>query len=194
MKNKIAMLTVTGALLSTVLVPFSDAQAAENTPKTVANQVKKIEPQIISYEAKSPFKEPDMSANPNGTLMIQDGGQKVIVNDGGFNWRWLNSYEGDNVVWNQFDKHMSSALMAGLGGSIAGILVYNFAKGVAGYISAQLIASIHRNANDNVWYTVHKLYDYDAVNVYVKYRVWVYSDPSKSRGSLIKFYEEIHRT
>ncbi|UIJ70207.1 hypothetical protein LW858_33705 (plasmid) [Bacillus cereus] len=89
---------------------------------------------------------------------------------------------------------MSSALMAGLGESIAGIIVNTFAKGVAGYISSQLIASIHKNANENVWFTVHKFYDYDAVNVYVKYRVWVYSDPSKSRSSIVKFYEEIHRT
>ncbi|PGO56280.1 hypothetical protein CN980_31965 [Bacillus cereus] len=211
MKSKIATLTVTGALLSTVFVPFSDAQASENTKQTVANHSEAIQPQVISNESKapykepiqpqiiesevkSPFKDPGMSVNQNGTLMIQDGGQKVIVADGGFNWQWLGSYDGDNVAWSTFDKHMSSALMAGLGGSIAGIVVYNFAKGVAGYITGQLINTIHKNANEKIWYTVHKFYDYDAVNVYVKYRVWVYSDPSRSRGSIIKFYEEIHRT
>ncbi|PDZ06301.1 hypothetical protein CON03_08580 [Bacillus cereus] len=211
MKKKVAMLTVAGALMSTVFVPFSDAQASENTQKTVANHSETIQsqivsneskapfkapiqPQIIESEAKSPFKDPGLSVNQNGTLMIQDGGQKVIVNDGGFNWQWLGSYDGDNVAWNAFDKHMSSALIAGLGGSIAGILVKNFAKGVAGYITSQLIGSIHKNANENVWFTVHKFYDYDAVNVYVKYRVWVYSSPSRERSSIIQFYEEIHRT
>lgn len=89
---------------------------------------------------------------------------------------------------------MSSALLAGLGGSIAGIIVNTFAKGVAGYITSQLIGSVHKNQNDKVWFTVHKFYDYDAVNVYVKYCVWIHSDPSRSRGSIIKYYEEIHRT
>lgn len=211
MRKQIAMLTVTGALLSTVLVPFSDVQASENPKKTVANHSEAIQPQFISNESKvpykepiqpqiiegeskSPFKDPDMSMNQNGTLMIQDGGEKVIISEGTYNWRWLGSYDGDNVAWSTFDKHMSSALMAGLGGSIAGIIVNTFAKGVAGYITGQLINNIHKNANEKVWFTVHKFYDYDAVNVYVKYRVWVYSSPSRERSSIIKFYEEIHRT
>ncbi|WP_260869801.1 hypothetical protein [Bacillus thuringiensis] len=58
MRKQIAMLTVTGALFSTVLVPFSDVQASENTKKTVANHSEAIQPQFISNESKVPYKEP----------------------------------------------------------------------------------------------------------------------------------------
>ncbi|PEY35757.1 hypothetical protein CN354_15165 [Bacillus cereus] len=187
--KKITTLAVTAAILSTVIIPFSDVKAAENEVKKqeIQSNLQGITPQL-------PSKAPVIKLTNTGNLAIQDGSQEIIVREDDYNrynWKYLDTQEGNNVSYNKFDQYMQGALVAGLGGSIAGFLVSGWAKGVAGYISGQIGLSIPKNKN--VWYTVQKFYDYDSVNVYIKYRVWVYSNSSKSRSSLIKFYEEIHK-
>lgn len=178
-------------LLSTGLGFSSAAHAEENnnpiTPKISQNNeiAKENRAIAISSLSQQNFESFLRSGQvPFSSLAPIDEPNYVYPTEGTFNWTFKGTTYGDNVFYNESYSFLLGASVAGLSGSILGLITSKFKSGVAGYI----LGKISFPQPTNYWWTVKKWEDKDAYNVYVKYDIKLYSNSGRTK--LVDSYSE----
>lgn len=109
----------------------------------------------------------------------------VIVNDGGFTWKKINtrnvSSKLSNSIVNNTANFVVDVILAYFGAKIikAAVKVSEFVAAIASTSVARVPSLIKAPAT--IYYTITTYEDYDAINYYVKQNIKIYSNSSKTK-------------
>lgn len=188
-KNNLKIMTVFTLLITGSLASVTNFASADEMNKT--NDFNGITENVSSTLIYSGDEEntPLFKSFVMDYKGSKDSPQKVVINDGGYNWKYLTTYNGSNV----FSNTTTSWLLTAAGGGIAGWAGKAIGNAILSNIAGALVgkASSDLNVGTNYYWTVKKYVDKDAYNVYVKYDIKIYSNSSRTK--LVKSYVQVHK-
>ncbi|KXY65944.1 hypothetical protein, partial [Bacillus cereus] len=154
------VLTVFTLLTTSSLISINQFAKADETDQINITEENDLSTLIYSgSEENAPLFKPSIPQ----VQTDKDSLQRVVINDGSYNWRYLNTYYESNVFSNTATSWLITAASGGIAGSIIGKAASDLKVGT------------------NYWWTVKKYVDKDAYNVYVKYDIKIYSNSSRTK-------------
>ncbi|MED0935806.1 hypothetical protein P4T37_03600 [Bacillus mobilis] len=180
------VLTVFTLLTTSSLISINQFAKADETDQINIIEENDLSTLIYSgSEENAPLFKPSIPQ----VQTDKDSPQRVVINDGSYNWRYLNTYYESNVFSNTATSWLITAASGGIAGWAAKFFVKEVWRGVAGSIIGKAASDL--KVGTNYWWTVKKYVDKDAYNVYVKYDIKIYSNSSRTK--LVKSYIQVHK-
>lgn len=127
---------------------------------------------VYEPEASDLIKTPSTSKNFNDGMK-----PTMVIDEGGYNWTYLETTYGSDVLINKTYSFLLNAAIAGTAATIVGKIGTAFWSGIAGYQLGKVTFAEPKS----YWWKVKKYQDKDSMNYYTKYNVSMYSNSARTK-------------